>query len=240
MTRWGLRAADGLAVALAAWTSAMPLTPRPAAAQSWRVEAAVGSAWNLRLPATIEQRGEPRLDFDARFSTRGAELPIYWVVRAERVVGAVGWGIELMHDKLYLENRPPEIERFEITHGFNLVSVVRSSGSEGFRYRFGAGVIAAHPENTVRGRALAGRRGFLAGYHLTGPLLQAALVGARPVLGRTSVLLEAKAIAAHVRVPVADGGARFWSGTLHVNVGLSRRFGPPPGRDRTASQDGSG
>jgi hypothetical protein len=210
------RTAAVAAVLLFTCVSAIP-------AQSWRVQAGLGNVYNFRTPLTIHQNGYPRIRFDARYATRGFEKPFYWAVRVDRLIGGARWGVELVHDKLYLQNRPPEVERFNITHGFNIVSLFRTSAGDGLGYRVGIGAFLAHAENTVRGQALA-ETGGVRGYHLTGPVAQASVVANRTLFGGTGVFAEARLLGGRARVPVHDGDARFWAIGAHFSAGLSQRF----------------
>jgi hypothetical protein len=208
-------AAVGLALLLA--------LPSPLRAQDWRVEAGLGTVYNFRTPLTIEQAGAPRIRFTARYATKGFEKPFYWVVRVDRAIGAARWGVEFIHDKLYVQNGPPEVELFTVTHGFNLVSLIRTSTGPGLGYRLGIGAFLAHAENTIRGRTLP-ETGGVRGYHLTGPLAQASVVANRQVFRGTSVFAEARLIAGRARLPVVDGHARFWHAGAHFSAGLRQRF----------------
>jgi len=210
-------------VVLAGLVAAALIHAAPLAAQNWRVQAGLGNVYNFRTPLTIRQAGSPRLRFTARYTTRGFEKPFYWAVRLDRRIGGARWGVELNHDKLFLQNGPPEVDRFSVTHGFNIVSLFRTSAGDGLGYRIGLGALLAHPENTVRGRPVDETRG-VRGYHLTGPVALVSLVANGRVLGGTGVFAEARMLGGPARVPVAGGHARFWTLGAHFSAGLSQRF----------------
>lgn len=100
------------------------------------------------------------------------------------------------------------MQRVAVSHGFNVVTLLRSRGkADGTAVRLGAGIIVAHPESTVRGRELPENGGILGlGYVVAGPALQAAVVG-HAGRGRPQALGEAKLVGAFAHVPVAGGSA---------------------------------
>lgn len=206
---------------------------RRAAAQPQRNEAAaeffLGTAWSLPLPLVIrlpDQRLAPR----ARYATRPlADAPYY----AYRVGGGRGHAVEaeLVHHKLYLTNPQPPVERFEVTHGYNLVLGNVAIPTNGWRARLGVGLVIAHPEGRIAGRT-PGQRGGRArtrlggGYHLAGVTTQLAL-GRRYPLGAGATALtvapEAKLTAAFARVPLEDGSLLVPNVAVHALAGLGVR-----------------
>ncbi len=87
--------------------------------------------------------------------------------------------------------------------------------------RAGAGVVVAHPENAVRGKALPQDGGLLGwGYYLAGPTLQAAVEKQIRLKGDLFLPVEGKATASFARVPVADGSADVPHAALHGLAGL--------------------
>jgi hypothetical protein len=197
---------------------AAPVTP-VWAEEGWTFQTSLGVVENLETPLTIRQSGFPDIELDADYETRPFESPFYYSLRAGRWSGRGGWELELIHLKLYLQNRPPEVQQFSISHGYNLVMVNRGWDVRRLILRAGVGAVVAHPETTVRGRPLED------GYHVTGPAVQVAAekrlnLGERWFLG-----LEGKVSAARANVPVAGGEAEMPSVAGHLLVGLGYRFG---------------
>jgi hypothetical protein len=198
--------------------------PAEVEAQTWRVQAAAGIAYNVPTTLSVVQAGEPEIRIRARFESRALDPPIHWIVRVERAAARTCWAVELMHHKLYLQDPPADIQHFEITHGFDVLSLQRGWVNGGTTVRLGIGAIMGHAENTVRGRKLDDDGGFR-GYHFAGPGLQAA-AGRRFELGRGLHLFgEVRALGARVHVPVDGGHADLWhlSGHVLAGVGLSLR-----------------
>ena len=178
------------------------------------VSVGTGLQHNFPSPLVIRQDGNADIELTARYETRPfAEVP-YYDVKAG--LSRTPWAIELelVHHKLYLANRPAEVDTFEITHGYNpvVLNVVREC--RGIALRAGAGILLAHPETTVRGRRWP-ETGGLFGWYLSGPAAQVGMeldVGFGP---RFFLGVEGKATAAYARVPIQDGSADVPNIALH-------------------------
>lgn len=196
----------------------------PRAAAEWSLEALAGSALNVPMRLTVEQRGEPGIRLTAHYATRPLRSPPYYAFRLERWAGRGAWGIEFVHHKIYLTNGPPQIEHFEITHGYNLLFAHRALRRGGLLLRTGAGVVIAHPEMTVRGEAFDGGGSLGGGYHLAGPAAFVSL-GKRVPLGQAVfVAADGEVTLSRARVS-ADGLAAVVRGlALHGRVGIGRRL----------------
>jgi hypothetical protein len=218
------------AVAVGAWLVAALLAPAGAHARLG-VEFHTGAPYHFATPLRIRQEGHADLRFTARYRADAMRMPIYWALRVSRHAEGGAWSLELMHDKVYVDNPPADVQVFSVSHGLNFVTVQRAWARGPDDLRAGAGLIVAHPENTVRGRALDERRGlFRAGYHLAGPAVLVA-AGRRAELRPWLTLgAEARASVAPVQVPVEGGHARFTNLGVHVLVGMGvRQAGRPEG-----------
>ena len=187
-----------------------------------------GAAWNVPMTLTVHQDGRPDVGFTAHWETRPFVQPLYWAVKASLEQRSGAWEILLIHDKLYLPNGPTEIGSFEITHGFNLVTLGRSwpLGS-GFSVRAGAGLVLAHAETTVRGESAGSAGNLGGGYELTGPVLLGGAGWQLPLSRYFFVSAEGLVTAAYARVPIARGDAVFWNVAFQGLLGLGVRFGGP-------------
>jgi hypothetical protein len=187
------------------------------------VSVGTGLAYNVPLPLVVRQSDQPDIKLTARYDTRPfAEVP-YYDIKAGVARKEWAFELELVHHKLYLANRPPEVDTFEITHGYNpiLLNVVREQWSVGFRA--GAGFVLTHPETMVRGLRFAETGGIL-GWYVSGP---AAQVGAsrRWEFGRRWFGgVEGKLVGAWARVPIVDGSADVPNLSLHGLVSLGWWF----------------
>jgi hypothetical protein len=211
--------------ALAAATLGATLLGASATGAQLTVEGFVGTAFNVPTPLTIRQEGATPLRFTARYSTRPFRDAPYYALRLATGDGAHGWAADFVHHKLYLENPPPEVQRFEISHGFNMLSAGPWWSRRSLRFGASVGVVIAHPESRVRNRPLAGRRGlFGRGYYLAGVTFQG-LVGRRFELGsRYFTSLEGRLTGSYVRVPVAGGMAAVPNLAVHTLAGLGATY----------------
>ena len=201
----------------------------PAVAGSARaaveIETFAGSAWNLKVPVRISQEGSAELNFTGRFDTRAFDLPLYYAWRVAWTEADCGWALDFVHHKLYLEDRPPEVQRFSISHGFNILSVARFWNRGWGRLYIGLGIILAHAENEVRGRALDETGGIAGGgYYLTGPAATLGLGKRVFRCGRFHLAGELRGTAARARIPVVEGTARFNHFGLHAVSGVGFRL----------------
>jgi hypothetical protein len=197
---------------------------RPATAQKAEIQAYWGSAASLPLPISIVQRGQPDLDFTARWTTRPARAAIYYAFRFGLWSGNRGWRLDYTHHKIYLENPPPEVQEFRITNGFNILTISRAYRSNRLTYGFGAGPVFTYPYNRVRGRELDQDRG-LAGYLLSGGSVMGTVSRDIPLAGGLVLNLDVRASASYARVPVVDGHASVPNAALHFHGGLGYLFG---------------
>jgi hypothetical protein len=171
---------------------------------------------------------EGRVRLHARYRTRPfADAPYYSyrLGHAWRPGRAVE--VELLHHKLYLENPQPPVERFEVTHGYNLPTVSEVWPARGWQLRLGLGLVVAHPEGRIAGRAVGVGRTLLGGgYHIAGVTAQTAL-GRRYALGRSRVAMtaapEVKLTASWARIPLPQGRLSIPDVSLHALGGIGAR-----------------
>lgn len=194
----------------------------------WSFELFGGSAFSFDTPFTVSQAGQPEITMTAEWDTRPFYAAPYYAYRIAKMdtTGRSGWAFDFTHHKIYLANRPPEIQKFEISHGYNLLVLSRLWRRSGWLWSAGGGMVIGHAENTVRnlthddddGGTLGG------GYYLCGVVGQAAL-GRRVDLSRKlfgSAL--GKFTAGTCRVPVRDGWAEAPNVAFHLNLGVGARW----------------
>lgn len=204
---------------------ALGLLPAGASAQSrdtperWGIELFAGAAHSFRTPLRIRQEGAEDISLAARWATRPFRAPPYYAYRIGWWSGGHAWEAELVHHKLYLENPPPEVQHFEVTHGYNQVTVNRAAPLRGLTVRAGVGLVIAHTENEVRSREQRGG-GFLGGYRLAGATSQLALGGRIPFAPNLWIALEGKLTGSWARVPVSGGTATVPNLAAHALAGL--------------------
>jgi hypothetical protein len=198
---------------------AIVLWPSPAAAQV-ELQGFLGSSVSVPTPLTITQDGQPDIHFTAHWSTRTFKDTWYYAGRIGFWKGNRGWFLDFIHHKLYLQNPPPEVQRFRITNGMNMFTVSRAFRRGKFSYAFGAGPVITYPRNIVRDQKLDETRGFLNGYYLSGGNLMATATRRFPLAYGAFLSIDGRASFSYVRVPVVDGHASVPNFALHFHAGL--------------------
>ena len=191
----------------------------------WFAELGLGTAFSLPSDLVIRQEGEEDIEWVARYDTRPFYEVPYYDVRIGYQDRRGAWELELVHHKLYLANRPEEIELFEITHGYNLITANRTLAVGEVAFRLGAGTVLAHPESTIRGLVFDERQGILGtGWYFSGAAAQAAVAWPYRLSDRWRLNFELKLTGALARVPVATGTADVPNLALHLVIGAGYIF----------------
>lgn len=195
--------------------------------RNWSFEIQGGVPFNIPTPLVIEQDNEASLRLTARYRAEPFRSPGYYMLRAGKWKDGRSWEIEFVHHKLFLDNMPDEVQEFSISHGYNILTVnraVRRQFGNKFKYllRLGAGVVVAHPENTVRGLALDQEGGISSsGYYISGPVLNITLAK-RFYLGTSPLFIntEIKFNPSVSWVPVKNGQAIVWNLPFALTMGM--------------------
>ncbi|MBN2537511.1 hypothetical protein JXB37_04445 [candidate division WOR-3 bacterium] len=191
----------------------------------WFAELGLGTAFSLPSNLVIRQDGEEDIELVARYDTRPLHEVPYYDLRVGKADRRGAWELELVHHKLYLANRPGEVELFEITHGYNLMTANRALALGDVVLRLGAGTVMTHPESTIRGRVFDERQGILTtGWYFSGPCAQVGAGWQRPLSDRWRLNAELKLTGAWARVPVAGGTADVPNLALHLVAGAGYSF----------------
>ncbi len=190
------------------------------AQKEWYLNFSPGLSYAFPAPLIIQQEGFPKISFWAKYKTEPLRMPIYYSYRIGFFNNAKGWDLEMNHLKVILKNNPEEIQQFSITHGYNQVFVNRAIKKPNFGYKYGAGVVLAHPENIVRNLHLNEDNGiFGSGYYLKGPAIQTGLFKEIYITRRFFLLAESKISLAYTNVPVSGGKAHAPILAFHLQLG---------------------
>jgi hypothetical protein len=184
------------------------------------LQAFLGSSVSAPSPLSISQRGQPDLDFTAHWATRPWLDTWYYAGRVGLWKGDRGWLFDFIHHKMYLNNNPPEVQKFRITNGMNMIVLSRGFRRGKLSYAVGAGPVITYPINRVRGEKLESGRGFLGGYFLSGGTIMGSVTRRFPLTAGFFLGLDSRVSATYVRVPVAGGHASVPNLALHVHAGL--------------------
>jgi len=193
--------------------------------RTWEVGIAGGATYNLQTPLHIHQNGFEDIDLDAEYRTEPFIPPVYYDIRVSSWSKNKGWELKFTHHKIILNNLPPEVQRFSITDGFNLLTLNRLWLSNGLTWSLGGGIVITHPESTIRHKPFPENRGILnEGYYVSGPTLEAAVGKRYYFADRWFVLGEGRVTASYVQVPVVDGHANVTNAALHVLLGVGYKL----------------
>lgn len=194
----------------------------------WTFEWHGGEVYNLPMPLIIRQQGLPNIKLPARYNTDAFSPPIYWDLRFSRWQKYKSWEFELIHHKLYLDNTTPEVQKFNISHGFNMITVNRGFDKKTYQYRAGAGIVLTHPESNIRGKEF-GSTGddFDLGYNISGPVINLAIGKSYRLGSQFFINAEAKTTLAYAYIQVAQGHADVFSIAFHLVLGFGFDFIKP-------------
>jgi hypothetical protein len=187
----------------------------------WSVDLLIGDAYNFDSRTHIAHGTLGELSFDGNYETRGLKGPLHYVLRVSRWRDDRAWEVQLLHHKLYLENRPAGADALSVSHGFNIVTLNRAFELNRSVVRIGLGPVVAHPEARIDGVSYDGP------YELAGA---AGLLGiALPIVlsHHWSLAVEASATFGYVDVhPTGSPELEFSirNPAVHAQVGVGYRF----------------
>ena len=198
--------------------------PFTASATNWSFMLGSGADYNVPTRLKITQSNHRNIIVrHAHYKTHPFQSPIFYDIQIGKWEDQAAWEIEFLHHKIYLEDRPAEIQNFSISHGYNLLYLNRAwLLKHDFRFRIGLGAVIAHPENEINHKSLDHSRGgtFGRGYYLAGFSGQ---VGAGRRFYFTKHIygsLGGKVLLSYAWVPVKDGDAVVPNLALYGIFGL--------------------
>ncbi len=187
----------------------------------WAVEAFTGTAYSAHSNLVIRQSGQPDLDFTAHYTTRPFHQAPYYGLRISRWVGRWGVFFDDLHHKLYLTNNPPQVQKFEVTYGYNLFALGAGYRVGEWSFLAGAGPIITNPTSTIRGLSKDHDGGiFGLGYFVDGAHLQAAANRRVQLADWLFLTADVRFSAGWARVEVVNGNADVPNYAVHLLVGL--------------------
>jgi hypothetical protein len=214
-----LRRCSGRAALLTAALLLLPLAAH--AEERFRLELFAGTSSSAPSTLTIDQSGFEELSVRARWKTHPTQDAHYFAARIALWKRNRGWELQFLHHKLYLDNPPPEIEQFEISHGWNLLTIQRATHGRVLDWRVGAGAVIAHAEGTIRGRDVDGGDGlFGQGYYLSGGAAIAGVGKSLTIWRGLRATAEGQVTFSWARLPIQTGHARTTNVAFHALLGL--------------------
>lgn len=196
------------------------------ASAEWVFQVGTGSAYSFNSPLKIEQDGQEDIHVNAEWETNALSTQAwYYDMRLGYWNGDHAWEIETLHHKLYLKNKPDSVQKFNISHGYNMNMINYAYRWKGIILRAGGGIVMTHPENEVRGEKTEDNGGTN-GFYLSGIAGQLAIEKRfdLPFYDKMFISVEGKATAAYAEVPVANGHATVPNQALHGIISVGYRF----------------
>lgn len=186
-----------------------------------------GIVHNLKLPLIFRQSGFEDIQIrKAEFYSEPLNDPYYWDWRFARWVNKKSFEFEAIHHKIYLKNLPPEIQRFGISHGFNMLTLNHGREWRGIIFRAGIGSVLIHPESTVRGMKYPEGAGFdLPGYRLRGITMGFGVAKQISFGKYFFVNTEGKVNASILNAPIVNGYARVYNVVFQLILGPGVNWG---------------
>lgn len=181
-----------------------------------------GAAYILPGRMHIQQDGYRDISFIAAYKTKSFKLPIYYSLRSGFYIrNKVSIEIELNHLKVILDNNPSEIQKFELTHGYNALWINILKEFKYLDLRAGTGPVFAHPENTIRQIRLNEKGGiFNSGYYIHGISAQIAVQKKIRLMDFFFLTAETKFSASYCKTFVANGYASLPVFSVHALLGF--------------------
>ena len=192
------------------------------------LDISLGDAYSVPGNIIIERDLDDNIEFTSSYKTRGLKSPQYYSIRLRNTLFNKDIELELVHHKLYIDSGlPPEVSKFEITDGFNLLMCnISSDFISSLSCRLGVGVVVAHPDVTINGETNFIRGGGLIpkfwsdGYHWGGISSQASVFHSRQIKN-IRYHVETKCVYAKSKIPVIGGSMNIRNISFHLLAGLS-------------------
>ncbi len=193
----------------------------------WTFELHGGWAGNFPLPLKIQQKGYDDIYIKkAKFYSESLKSPYYWDWRVSKHLDKHSFEFEAIHHKLFLKTSHPDIQRFGISHGFNILTINYSRKYKYFIFRNGIGKVLVHPENTIRNKVYPEGPGFdINGYRLRGIVYNTSIAKQINIIkNRFYLNTELKATFARVKSPIIDGHAIVNNIAFQAIAGFGVKF----------------
>ncbi len=181
-----------------------------------------GAAYVIPSNLSIHQEGFEDIELAAHYRVESFKLPFYYSIRTGiGLTETLSLELEFNHLKLYLDNKPPDIQGFSISHGYNQFWLGVRKKYKSFDVRAGIGPVIAHPENTIRNMRLSGDGGLLNnGYYLDGITSQIAIQKKFYLHKHFFLSAESKFNVSFARTNIVNGYADVSVFAIHLLAGI--------------------
>ena len=185
----------------------------------------MGCSKSGRSPLTIKYNDRSTESISAKYNNRCFSDSHWWSFRLENWTKQTGWGLELIHHKIYLENTTDNLRSLSVSDGYNLIFLTFVKQIRNTNFRVGFGGVLAHMDATVKGRSRYIEKGFN-GHYLTGPAFQ---LNVERILwqNKTHFLsLDTKFTAAYAEVPISSNNSELAiipDHALHLSLSIGSK-----------------
>ncbi|RAP24109.1 hypothetical protein DID73_01710 [Candidatus Marinamargulisbacteria bacterium SCGC AG-343-K17] len=186
----------------------------------------MGCSKSGRSPLTIKYDDRQHESISARYNNRCLDDSHWWSIRVENWTNQTGWGLELIHHKIYLANTTDNLTSFSISDGYNLLLFNFVKQVNDINYRIGFGGVLGHMDAHVSGRDRYIRKGFK-GHYLTGPAFQ---INVEKIIWQSDthfISFDSKFTAAYAEVPISSNNNELAIAPDHA-VHFSLALGSKP------------
>ncbi len=201
----------------------------------WELAFYLGTSFSKNESLTIKQDGFPDITLEnVEFETRPFDSPPYYGIRLGKWRNGRAWEVEHIHQKIYVDELPADVQHFEITDGYNLFLFNRAWQLKkyGLNTRLGIGPVIAHPQITVRnmtnhksgGGAIPMIWDSDSGYQWAGAGIQAGLEKEFRLNNNWLFSIEGKLSHANADIDIAGGSVNVPNTAVHLVGGVKYDF----------------
>ncbi len=184
------------------------------------LEVYFGSAYNLNMPFEINRDNGYSKSFTGEFDTKAFEEAPYYGVRIGTWEGGKAWEVELIHHKVHLTNTPDEMFFFNVSHGYNLLTINRAIDKGDYILRYGAGLVLSHPEVSWKDMEHVSHDGNFMHFQISGPTVGISAAKRFYVTETMYANVEGKFTASYAKVDFDGGDATVPNVAIHFTVGF--------------------
>jgi len=194
----------------------------PVEAQTfWCFELQLGYAMSMPTSLIIKQKGYNDIKINnAEYKTESLNDPLYWSWRIARWRKNKSIEFEAIHHKFFLQNLPIEVQRFSVSHVYNMIFLNKGFNVNKTIWRLGLGTTIVHGESTIRNKSYSEGTGFdIKGHRLRGVGINLAISKQLKINRLISWNIESKINAAYAHIPIVNGYAIMPMMALQIITG---------------------
>jgi hypothetical protein len=200
------------------------ITPAKAFADDVTFAIFLGAAKSFDSTVEMQFDNHPDQAFDAQWENYPMTGAPYYAWRLGWDRGDDAIELELIHHKIYLANEVDNIDEFEITHGYNLLTLNYTWKLDLVDLRFGGGIILAHPEIVAFGEPLEETHFMSMEFVYSGLTAQVAASKKFRLTDYLSGIAEVKLTASNGEVPLEEASVTVPIVAIHFLVGIDFNY----------------